>query len=80
MSKNLKAGRNDLCPCGSKKKFKKCCAAKQERRNRISTALVVLVAGVVLGAIAFGVMAMSEDSSSSPIAGKTWSPEHNHWH
>ena len=23
----LKAGRNDLCPCGSGQKFKKCCAA-----------------------------------------------------
>lgn len=23
----LKAGRNDACPCGSKQKFKKCCAA-----------------------------------------------------
>jgi uncharacterized protein len=24
----LKAGRNDLCPCGSGRKFKKCCAAR----------------------------------------------------
>nr|WP_249308398.1 SEC-C metal-binding domain-containing protein [Lederbergia citrea] len=22
---NLKIGRNDLCPCGSQKKYKKCC-------------------------------------------------------
>jgi hypothetical protein len=80
MSKNLKAGRNDLCPCGSKKKFKKCCAAKQERRHRVSTALVVAVAAVVLGAIAFGAMSMGEDSSAAPMAGKTWSPEHGHWH
>jgi preprotein translocase subunit SecA len=26
--KNLKIGRNDLCPCGSGKKFKKCCGGK----------------------------------------------------
>ncbi len=25
---NKKAGRNELCPCGSGKKFKKCCALK----------------------------------------------------
>ena len=25
-----KVGRNDLCPCGSGKKFKKCCMAKQQ--------------------------------------------------
>ena len=80
MSKHLKAGRNELCPCGSKKKFKKCCAVKQERRNRIATALVIVVAGVVLGAIAFGAMSVGEDSSSIPVAGKTWSPEHGHWH
>ena len=25
-----KIGRNDLCPCGSGKKYKKCCALKEE--------------------------------------------------
>ncbi len=24
-----KTGRNDLCPCGSGKKYKKCCGAKR---------------------------------------------------
>ena len=28
---NWKAGRNDPCPCGSGKKFKKCCLPKQEK-------------------------------------------------
>lgn len=27
-----KIGRNDLCPCGSGKKYKKCCLAKEEQR------------------------------------------------
>jgi len=26
-----KIGRNDLCPCGSGKKYKKCCLAKLEK-------------------------------------------------
>jgi hypothetical protein len=26
----MTVGRNDLCPCGSGKKFKRCCAAKKE--------------------------------------------------
>jgi len=26
-----KVGRNDPCPCGSGKKFKKCCMAKQQK-------------------------------------------------
>jgi hypothetical protein len=27
----MKTGRNDPCPCGSGKKFKKCCEAKDEK-------------------------------------------------
>jgi tetratricopeptide (TPR) repeat protein len=29
MPKKIKVGRNDLCPCGSGKKFKKCCRLKE---------------------------------------------------
>ena len=28
-----KIGRNDLCPCGSGKKYKKCCMVKDERQR-----------------------------------------------
>jgi hypothetical protein len=28
-----KVGRNDPCPCGSGKKYKKCCEAKQSRKG-----------------------------------------------
>ncbi len=28
-----KAGRNDPCPCGSGKKYKKCCALKQDEAS-----------------------------------------------
>ena len=31
MAQPVKVGRNDLCSCGSGKKFKKCCEAKQGR-------------------------------------------------
>ena len=33
----MKAGRNDPCPCGSGKKFKKCCLTKSE--SAVSVAL-----------------------------------------
>ena len=29
----MKIGRNDLCPCGSEKKYKKCCLEKDEKDN-----------------------------------------------
>jgi len=31
----VKVGRNDLCPCGSGKKYKKCCLAKDEKREAL---------------------------------------------
>lgn len=30
----MKAGRNDACPCGSGKKYKKCCLAKDQEQSR----------------------------------------------
>ncbi|MDD2469970.1 MAG: SEC-C metal-binding domain-containing protein [Bacilli bacterium] len=35
ISKQNKIGRNELCPCGSGKKYKKCCLNKVEIRKRI---------------------------------------------
>lgn len=35
-----KVGRNDPCPCGSGKKFKKCCEAKVSRRSIGSAQLI----------------------------------------
>ena len=39
-----KFGRNELCPCGSEKKFKKCCSSKIEQKSfcaaRLNTSLV----------------------------------------
>ena len=73
------AGRNDRCPCGSGKKYKKCCENRKER-SRFSIVLIVLVAGAVLGGLAFGLGALGDEGSTSPTAGKVWSPEHGHWH
>jgi tetratricopeptide (TPR) repeat protein len=33
-----KPGRNDPCPCGSGKKYKRCCLAKDEQAERAATA------------------------------------------
>src|SRR4051794_29167854 len=34
----MKVGRNDPCPCGSGKKYKKCCLAKDEAAARQASA------------------------------------------
>lgn len=49
-SNQVKTGRNELCPCGSGKKYKKCCfelinhAAFQESRHRLTEQLGMLQA------------------------------------
>src|SRR5271157_1116024 len=36
----MKAGRNDPCPCGSGKKYKKCCLAKDQEASLSETAVI----------------------------------------
>jgi hypothetical protein len=80
MAKVSKAGRNDLCVCGSGKKFKKCCALRVQRRNSLAKILIVLVVTAVLGAVVFGLSSMGQEGTMTPGQGRTWSPEHGHWH
>ena len=45
--KNVKVGRNELCPCGSGKKFKKCCLPKQEEQRSTFNSNGVLIENTV---------------------------------
>ncbi len=74
-----KAGRNDICPCGSKKKFKKCCGAKQQK-NRGSVLVTALVVALVAGGLIAAVVGYTSEGSSQAGPGKVWSPEHGHYH
>jgi hypothetical protein len=74
-----KVGRNDLCSCGSGKKFKKCCEAKSER-SMGQTMMIVLIS-LILGAGLFA--AISNFTTESTHVGKTsgvWDPVHGHYH
>jgi len=75
-----KAGRNDLCPCGSGKKYKKCCELAQQR-SRFTPLAVALVIAAVIGALLYSFSSRTEErASASPGPGRVWSPEHGHWH
>jgi hypothetical protein len=74
-----KAGRNDTCPCGSGKKYKRCCALKQQG-TRGSRVMAFLVFAVLAGAIVAAVTSFGEDPSPVATPGRTWSPEHGHYH
>lgn len=80
MANRIKAGRNDACTCGSGKKFKKCCGSRQARRSPLATAAAITVGAIVLAAVAYGFSAYGREGSTTPAPGRTWSPEHGHWH
>ena len=75
----MRVGRNDPCPCGSKKKYKQCCE-KKARSSRGSTALMVVVGAIVIGGLAAAFSRWNDDSVPASAPGRVWSPEHGHYH
>jgi hypothetical protein len=78
MTHATKAGRNDLCPCGSGKKYKKCCELKQQK-SRGNTLMLVLVSLLMAAGIATGISSFMSDRDVARPSG-VWSAEHGHYH
>ena len=72
-----KTGRNDLCTCGSGRKYKKCCEAKETNGTARNWLMLIVVGGAMLAAIAAGVASFTAESVS---ATRVWSAEHGHYH
>ena len=73
-----KAGRNDRCPCGSGKKYKKCCELKTQKA-RGGTVMLVVVAGLVIAGLVAGISSFTTERDVARPGG-VWSPEHGHYH
>ena len=71
-----KPGRNDQCPCGSGRKFKKCCEGKTESA-RSSRVLLIVVGVALVAALAAGVASFTTDGGGSV---RVWDPAHGHYH
>lgn len=71
-----KVGRNDLCPCGSGKKYKRCCEPASATMSGRTRLLILLVAGAVAAAVIAGVVTRDDEVN----AGRVWSAEHGHYH
>jgi hypothetical protein len=71
-----RAGRNETCPCGSGRKYKKCCEAKAAQSR--TSMMVLVVAGAILLMIVLGFV--MRDRDRGPGDGRVWSPEHGHYH
>lgn len=79
MAHTGKIGRNDLCSCGSNKKFKKCCGLT-EPRSRANMMMFVLIGTLVIAGLAAAATSFTTDISHTPKSTGVWSPEHGHYH
>ena len=73
-----KTGRNDLCPCGSGRKYKKCCEASERGGGTRTRVMLFTVGGAVLVAILAGIASFTGERSTGLT--RVWSPEHGHYH
>ena len=79
MSRAQHVGRNELCPCGSGKKFKRCCGARGRTLGVRERVVLMALIGVVLAAILVGIASFRGDAGSTAPQ-RVWSEEHGHWH
>ena len=70
-----KPQRNEPCPCGSGRKYKQCCALKQDKMSRLSWIAI----GSVVAAIA-AVLFYSFTGDSGSGTRRVWDPAHGHYH
>jgi hypothetical protein len=80
MAHTSKAGRNELCTCGSGKKYKKCCGIKQDARRGNTVLMIVVGLLVVAGAAAVIRGFTTERGHVARPGSGVWSPEHGHYH
>ncbi|MCY4121295.1 MAG: SEC-C metal-binding domain-containing protein [Acidobacteria bacterium] len=70
-----KAGRNDPCPCGSGRKYKQCCALKQDSRSKFGTYALIAVLVAIAGVLVYTFTADGGSGSR-----QVWDPVHGHYH
>jgi hypothetical protein len=72
-------GRNEPCPCGSGKKYKRCCALKVNKTSLQLRIVIGLVAISLLGGLIL-ILTSIDDIEPGGAPGRVWSAEHGHWH
>ena len=73
-----KTGRNDLCPCGSGKKYKKCHEAQERGGGRRGRMLMLLVGAAVAAAIVAGIASFTGERGTGGT--RVYDPVHGHYH
>ena len=76
-------GRNEPCPCGSGKKYKRCCLLKSQQmswKTRAAISGLVLMLLISVFVILTSLDEIGQGGSAVCPAGQVWSPEHGHCH
>ena len=75
----MKIGRNEPCPCGSGRKYKRCCLDKNRSMPVYQKLLIALVVLIMAGG---AIQMLASFRALEPGTGqsKVWSEEHQHWH
>jgi hypothetical protein len=74
----MKIGPNERCPCGSGKKYKRCCGAKKSQTSIRERGLLILLAAMLVAGLVL--VALNLTNQDGPERRKVWSPEHGHYH
>ena len=74
-----KVGRNDPCPCGSGKKYKRCCESKEHALSPTAWIAIVGVAVATLVALVLSFTTTELTNITCP-PGQVWSIDHGHCH
>ena len=74
-----KPGRNDLCHCGSGKKYKKCHGPREGDSSVRSRALILTVGGLIAAAIVLGIMQFT-GAVGGGSGTRVYDPSHGHYH
>ena len=73
-------GRNSPCPCGSGKKYKRCCALKPARGAGARSWLLVAAIALMLLTGAIVALTSLDELGERRGPARVWSEEHGHWH
>ena len=78
MARVSRVGRNQLCPCGSGRKYKACCERKERQLSPTAWLAIVGAAAVLLAVLVFSFSSANRAGICPP--GQVWSVAHGHCH
>ncbi len=80
MARVSRVGRNQLCPCGSGRKYKACCERRERQLSPTAWLAIVGATAVLLAVLVFTFSSANRAASGICPPGTVWSVAHQHCH